>query len=78
MSKYDQYWARIIDDIAVLIREAYIYGRSMELDVSGLREYGACSSWYGRVDVSRDGFRGEMTHVRALGRLICSMGILES
>ena len=55
MSKYDEYWLSIIDSIVSLIKEAYAYGRSRDLDVSGLRRYGKRDNWYGSIIISRNG-----------------------
>jgi len=54
LSKYEEYWLSIIDSIVGLIREAYAYGRSRGLDVSGLRRYGKRDNWYGRCSPSRE------------------------
>ncbi len=78
MSKYDGYWLGIIDSIASLIGEAYVYGRSRRIDVSDLRRYGKRDNWYGSIIVSRNGIlKGNMAHVVALGRIIIRKGLLK-
>ena len=78
MSKYDEYWLSIIDSIVSLIKEAYAYGKSRILDVSGLRKYGRRGNWYGSIVISKSGIlKGNMAHVAALGNIILRKGILE-
>ena len=78
MSKYDEYWLSIIDSIANLIKEAYTYGKSRSLDVSGLRRCGKRGNWYGSIIISRNGIlKGNMAHVVALGKIILRKGLLE-
>jgi len=72
-SKYDAYWQNKLDEISQLLKEAYKHGKSSELDVSDLQNYGRRSNWYGIVEISKNGLRkGEMAHVRSLGRVILS------
>ena len=78
MSKYDGYWLSIIDSIVGLVEEAFVYGRSRSIDVSGLRRFGRRGSWYGSIVVSRRGvLRGNMAHVVALGRILVREGVFE-
>ena len=77
-SKYNEFWFKILDVVAELIKEAYTYGRSREIDVSDLRKLGKRKSWYGVVIVSRDGIHeGIAAHVVALGKLMQRMGLLD-
>jgi len=79
LSKYDEYWLSIIDSIVNLIKEAYAYGRSRDLDVSGLRSYGKRDDWYGSIIISRNGIlKGNMAHVVALGKIILRKDLLEN
>jgi hypothetical protein len=69
-SKYDVYWQGRLEEIARILREAYENGRSSEIDVSDIRDYGERMSWYGVVNVYRDVIlRNEMAHARSLGRI---------
>lgn len=69
-SKYDVYWQGRLEEIARILREAYENGRSSEIDVSDIRDYGERMSWYGVVNVYRDKIlRTEMAHARSLGRI---------
>ena len=78
-SKYDIYWQSKIDRIAQLLKEAYKYGKSSELDVSDLQNYGRRNSWYGIVEIYKNGLRkGEMSHIKSLGKIILSNNILRS
>ena len=78
VSRYDRLWLSIIGDIAGLIKEAYVYGRSRELDVSDLRRHGKRDNWYGSIIISRNGIlKGNMAHVVALGKIILRKGLLE-
>ncbi|RLG72741.1 MAG: hypothetical protein DRO23_10000, partial [Thermoprotei archaeon] len=78
MSKYEEYWLSIIDSIVSLIKEAYTYGRSRGLDVSGLRRYGTRDNWYGSIIISRNGIlKGNVAHVVALGKVILREGFLK-
>ena len=79
LSKYEEYWLSIIDSIVSLIKEAYAYGRSRDLDVSGLRRYGKRDNWYGSIIISRNGIlKGNMAHVVALGKIILRKDLLEN
>ena len=78
-SKYDPYWRSRLGDIKRLIKEAYENTQSSELDISGIRRYGDRASWSGVVKVSGSGLeKGEMAHVRSLGRIIQHNNLLES
>ena len=78
LGKYEEYWLSIIDSIVSLIKEAYAYGRSRGLDVSGLRRYGKRDNWYGSIVISGNGIlKGNMAHVVALGKIILREGLLE-
>ncbi len=77
-SKYDTIWRGELDTIRDLLQQAYETGRSSELDISELRNHGNRQSWYGVVDFANGRqIRGEMAHVRSLGRVLLESGALQ-
>lgn len=77
MSKYDNYWLKILDKIERLIEEAYNHHKSHEIDVSDLAKHGNRKSWYGTITISREGIhRGAAAHVKSLGKIILNQGLL--
>jgi len=78
-SKYDVYWQTKLTEIEQLLKDAYKYGKSGELDVSDITNYGERNNWYGVVEVFKDGIRKDiMAHARSLGNLIVSNKLLDS
>jgi very-short-patch-repair endonuclease len=51
LSKYDDYWKRMLPQIQELLREALLHGKSQEIELSGLKNLGDRQHWYGRVDI---------------------------
>jgi hypothetical protein len=78
-SKYDRYWCNRLSEIARLIAEAYEDGASSKLDVSDIQEWGDRKSWYGAVEISRDGFeRKSGAHAASLGEIVYSKRLIGS
>jgi len=78
-SKYDTYWENRLAEIAQLLEAAYENGKSAELDVSDIKNYGKRNNWYGIVEVFKDEIKkGEMAHVRSLGKVIVRNRLLDS
>jgi len=77
-SKYDIYWQNKLLEIEQLLKDAYKNGESGEIDVSDIINYGERNSWYGVVEVLKDGIRkGEMAHARSLGKVITRNKLLD-
>jgi hypothetical protein len=78
-SKYNIYWQNRLDDISRLLQEANRNGVSAKLDISDIQNYGNRGSWYGVVEVFKDGLRkGEMAHAKSLGSFILHNKLLTS
>ena len=78
-SKYDVYWQNKLTEIEQLLKDAHKYGRSGELNVSDITNYGKRNSWYGVVEVFENGIRkGETAHARSLGNVIIRNKLLDS
>lgn len=76
-SKYDRYWSNRLSEIAQLIREAYRDGISGELNVSDLRKWGNRQSWYGAVEISKDGLEKKSgAHATSLGQVVYSKELI--
>ncbi len=69
-SKYDGFWRGELGSILDPLQQVHETGRNRELDISELRNHGNRQSWW-RVVEFADGklTRGEMAHVRSLGRV---------
>ena len=78
-SKYDVYWQSKLTEIKQLLKDAYENGKSNELDVSDITNYGERNNWYGIVEVFKDSVRkGEMAHAKSLGNVIIHNKLLGS
>jgi len=76
-SKYDPYWEERLNKIREILNEAYRYGKSREIDVSGIKVLGKRQSWYGDVILSQSGIeRSEMAHARSLGNVILKNALI--
>ena len=56
-SKYDVYWQNKLTEIEQLLKDAHKYGRSGELNVSDITNYGKRNSWYGVVEVFENDYK---------------------
>jgi len=52
---YDHYGENRLNSVKSLIDEAFETGLGRELDVSDLQNYGDRESWYGVIEVFREG-----------------------
>lgn len=78
MSKYDSYWLRLLGKVKNLLDEAKQHGRSKQIDVNGLVDFGDRKYWYGTVVVSKSGAKSEMAHATSLGNVILKSTIMKS
>ncbi len=77
-SKYDVFWEQYLFKIGELLKEAYVEGTSSEMDVRDIKEFGERQSWYGVVEIHRNGIKeGEMAHAVSLGNVILDNNLLE-
>jgi hypothetical protein len=81
-SKYDRYWQTKMEEIRSLLKEANEKGKSRELDVFDILNWGERKSWYGIVKLSKKmGIEKEKSvfvHIRSLARLILKNQLVES
>ncbi len=78
-SGYDEFWIQRLEDLTELIQEAHNNRESQELDISAITIYGNRNTWYGVVEVKDNVYRrGEMAHLRSLGRLVIEEQLTQS
>lgn len=77
-SQYDDFWKSVIGDIETGIRKAMNKGESVDLEISGIKNFGNRKSWYGTVEVSPQGIEGgEMAHAMSLVKIFMGRNIIE-
>jgi hypothetical protein len=77
LSKYEYYWKQSLQKIESLLDEACKCGRSRQIDVSGLANFGRRGHWTGSVVVSKSQSKSEMAHTRSLGNVLLRSGVLD-
>lgn len=75
MSKYDDYWKKLLPQIQELLKEALPHGKSREIELCGLKDLGDRQHWYGRVDISFSYPKVEietdgMAHANSLAKIL--------
>ncbi len=75
MSKYDDYWKRLLPQIQELLKEALPHGKSREIELCGLKDLGDRQHWRGRVDILVSYTKVEietdgMAHANSLAKIL--------
>ena len=81
LSKYDDYWVKLLPQIQGLLEEALLHGKSREIELNGLKDLGNRQHWYGRADIlvscKNVGMEtDDMAHANSLAKVLEESNVL--